>query len=178
MYYKYCNFLMQLEEKLMDLDREYSNIVILCIGTKSVTGDAIGPLVGESIKYLENEYVKIYGNFKDTINFKNAREVLSKIYEEYRNPYIITIDAALGNKETVGKILLSKGYIKIGKALEKNICFYSNINIKCVICLNANSKQNNILELKKIKYSEVFEMANLVSQGIKQALKNKMCETV
>ena len=59
---------MQLEEKLMDLDREYSNIVILCIGTKSVTGDAIGPLVGESIKYLENEYVKIYGNFKDTIN--------------------------------------------------------------------------------------------------------------
>ena len=58
-----------------DLSKDYSNVIILCIGTKRIVGDSVGPLIGENIKYLENEYIKIYGALENTINFNNAQIV-------------------------------------------------------------------------------------------------------
>ena len=58
------------------------------------------------------------------------------------------------------------GYIKIGKALEKSICFYSNLNIKCVVGKNTNSMINNLAELKNVDKKEVENIVNMVSVGI------------
>ena len=130
MYNRYYKFIRELEVGAKDLNHIYSNVIILCIGTKKVLGDSVGPLVGENIKYLENEYIKIYGVLEHTINFNNAKNIIGDIYKNFDNPYIITIDSALGSKENMGQVILNKGYIKIGKALEKSICFYSNLKIK------------------------------------------------
>ena len=166
MYNRYHKFIKELEVGVRDLNEDYSNVIILCIGTKKVVGDSVGPLVGENIKYLENDYIKIYGALENTINFNNAKNILTEIYEKFDNPYIITIDAALGNKENMGKVILTKGYIKIGKALEKSICFYSNLNIKCVVGKNTNSMINNLAELKNVDKKEVENIVNMVSVGI------------
>lgn len=175
MYHNKCyTFFKDLEDNLLDFSRDYSNIVILCIGTDKILGDSIGPIIGEKLKYLENEYVKIYGNLENTINFNNAKEVLQKIYSKFDNPYIITIDAALSNKENVGKIVLNKGYIKIGKALEKTICFYSNLNIKCIVGKNSNSKFYNMLELTGVNIKEIIDMSNIVTSGIERLLAEKV----
>ena len=178
MYHKYYKFFMQLEENILDLTEDYSHIIILCIGTGKIVGDSIGPLIGENIKLLENKYIKIYGDLNNTINFRNAREILTEIYENFDKPYIITIDAALGSKDNIGQIVLNKGYIKIGKALEKNICFYSNINIKCVVGLNTNSKENNMQQLRNVEEKEVYDIVSIVSLGIKEVLKNKVYKIV
>ena len=66
----------------------------------------------------------------------------------------------------MGKVILTKGYIKIGKALEKSICFYSNLNIKCVVGKNTNSMINNLAELKNVDKKEVENIVNMVSVGI------------
>ena len=178
MYHKYYKFFMQLEENILDLTEDYSHIIILCIGTGKIVGDSIGPLIGKNIKFLENKYIKIYGDLDNTINFRNAKEIITEIYEQFEKPYIITIDAALGSKDNIGQIILNKGYIKIGKALEKNICFYSNINIKCVVGLNTNSKVSNMLELKNVEEKKVYDIVSIVSLGIKEVLENKVCKNV
>ena len=166
MYNRYHKFIKELEVGVKDLSKDYSNVIILCIGTKRIVGDSVGPLIGENIKYLENEYIKIYGALENTINFNNAQNILTEIYKKFENPYIITIDAALGNKENMGQVVLNKGYIKIGKALEKSICFYSNLNIKCVVGKNTNSKFDNLVELRKADMEEVENIAKVVSGGI------------
>ena len=170
MYNKYYKFIRDLEVCVNDLNEEYSNVIILCIGTKKIIGDSIGPIIGENIKYMENEYLRIYGALENTINFNNAKSILTEIYENFDNPYLITIDAALGNKESMGRVILNKGYIKIGKALEKSICFYSNLTIKCVVGENTNSRFNNLIELKNADVEQVKKMANIVSSGIEKVL--------
>lgn len=172
MYNRYHKFIKELEVGVRDLNEDYSNVIILCIGTKKVVGDSVGPLVGENIKYLENDYIKIYGAVENTINFNNAKNILTEIYEKFDNPYIITIDAALGNKENMGQVILNKGYIKIGKALEKSICFYSNLNVKCVVGKNTNSMFNNLVELKNVDIEEINNIVRLVSVGIEKFLTN------
>ena len=96
MYNKYLKFVNKLSENINDLNYNYSNIIILCVGTRNIIGDSIGPIIGTNIKKIENEYIKIFGTLQETVNFSNAREIVTSLYNDYENPYIITIDAALG----------------------------------------------------------------------------------
>lgn len=169
MYNKYLKFVNKLSENINDLNYNYSNIIILCVGTRNIIGDSIGPIIGTNIKKIENEYIKIFGTLQETVNFINAREIVTSLYNDYENPYIITIDAALG--KNVGDISVSKGYIKLGKALEKNICFYSNINIKCIVGKSTNLKISNINELNKVSINTINTMASIVTCGIEDVLK-------
>ena len=169
---KYKSFSNKLKNKIIELNKEYSNIIILCIGTNKVLGDSIGPVVGSFIKKYENEYIKIYGTIEKNIDFLNTKNIIEEIYDKYINPYIITIDAALSKKNNVGEIIVSKGYIKIGKALEKNICFYSNINIKCVVGKYENINKNNFKILNDIDEYKINNMRDIVVYGIKELIEN------
>ena len=100
------------------------------------------------------------------------KDGINDIYNNFSKPYIITIDAALSNRKKAGEIVLNKGYIKIGKALERSICFYSNININCVVGRNLQLKEDNIEELKKVEKKNIYEMSEIVTLGIENVLKN------
>ena len=128
-------FIEKFEEKMssLSLGEDYSHLVFLCVGTNKVAGDSVGPIVGNNLKELENQYLQIYGTMENTLNFRNAKEIIEKVYHDFKNPYLVTIDAALSPTSHKGEIILSEGYIKIGKALQKSICFYSNVTIKCVV---------------------------------------------
>ena len=163
------HFEKELEYSMKELEKGFSHLIFLCVGTDLILGDSIGPIIGTKLKKLENEYIKIFGTLSKTLNFNNARNEINNIYLNYQNPYIITIDAALSNFNEVGDIVLDKGFIKIGKALEKSICFYSNTNIKCVVGNNVCMKEN-LNQLKNIEEQEIYSMANIVYNGIKKVL--------
>ena len=169
----YWRFIQKFEKKLSEiyLDEEYSNIIFLCIGTDKIVGDSIGPIIGNNLKKIENEYIQIYGTLDNTLNFINAKDTIEKIYHNFTRPYLITIDAALSTTNNKGDIVLSEGYINIGKALQKSICFYSNVNIKCVVGKAHLEKEKNITELKNVSLKETEKMAEIVSRGIKNVLK-------
>ena len=161
-------------EKMLNKDlaheNEYSNIIFLCIGTSKLIGDSIGPHVGDKLKIIENDYIKVYGTTENNVDFLNSKYVIEKIYKEYNNPYIITIDAALSNIYKKGDIVTGNGYIKLGKALEKNICFYSNINIKCIMGKYYIDKEQNLKELQAVKIEEISKMAEIIYKKIKNIL--------
>lgn len=152
---------------------KFSNIVFLCIGTDRIKGDSIGPIIGSKIKKMENEYIKIYGTLEKNLDFSNAKHVIDEVYNIYNNPFIITIDAALCKENKVGKIYLNSGHIKIGKALDKSISFYSNINIKCIVGIyNETQTINNIDILKNANIDNIIKMSDIVSKGIVNIIKN------
>lgn len=169
---KKCNlFKHKLKNYVKKLDNSFSNIIFLCIGTDKIIGDSVGPIVGSKLKSIENEYIKIYGTVGNNLDFLNTKKVVEEIYAKFENPFIITIDAALSKERETGEICISDGYIKVGNALDKSICFYSNINIKCVVGKYYKlDKKMNINTLKDVDKEEIYNMTEIVSNGIKSIL--------
>lgn len=164
-----------------DIQNQFSEIVFLCIGTNKVVGDMIGPMVGEklgkAIQYQEigkciQKDVVVYGNMKQTLNLKNAEKMMNEIKYRYYNPFLITIDTALGKKETIEKIFISTGEIEIGKALKRGIKCYSHINIKGVIGKYSKKIEDNLNTLKNANVESVERMSEIIYDGIKDVIKN------
>lgn len=167
------NFEKRLEERMSEVIRNnaMSDIVFLCIGTSKIIGDSFGPFVGSRLKCNENEFIHVYGTMENNLNFVNAKEIVEDINFRYKNPCIVTIDAALSNKGRVGDIVLGKGYIKIGKALEKSLCFYSDINIKCIVGKRFKDRKRNLEELRKVEVKELLGLSNIVSNATTNMLR-------
>lgn len=165
-------FVQDLQKNIYQYRKQsFSDIVILCIGTNKLIGDSIGPVVGQKLK-KENiqEKVYIYGDMKETINFKNAKQVIENIFKIYEKPFIITIDSALGTQTMVSKIVVSKGIIRIGKSLGRSICYPSHITIKGVVGEYRNTIQENLYTLKTVKQEIVDELSNKMAKGINQVI--------
>lgn len=66
----------------------------VCIGTPSVTGDAIGPMVGSA---LSNLGYTVYGTMTEPITAKNVQDIYNKLWvKSFVNSPLIAIDAATG----------------------------------------------------------------------------------
>lgn len=168
---KLVKFMTDFEKCINDIEEDYSNLAILCVGTNKIIGDSIGPIIGSNLKHMENDFMHVFGTTCNPLDFYNARNIINNLYENYEKPYIITIDAALSDKNRKGEIVLNKGFIKIGKALDRSICFYSNTNINCVVGKNSEYANNNLEELLNADEKRVYEMSKIVSTGIKNVLK-------
>lgn len=153
-------------------NNKFSDIIFLCIGTSKIVGDAIGPIVGSKLKKLENEYIHIYGTIESNLNFNNTKKIIKSINSNYRNPCIITIDAALSCNNNIGDIIVGSGIIKIGKALKKNLCFYSDLNIKCIVGMYFYNENENFRILQNSKIEQIMKLGISISNDIKDVLEN------
>ena len=159
--------------------QEFSHIIILCIGTNKIIGDLIGPMVGQILKKeLKYDKIIILGNMIETINFKNAKQSIESIFEQYAKPFIITIDSALGRDDMVNQIVINKGMVKIGKSLGRSICYYSNINIKGVVGVDKKDKYENIKSLQNVDIELITKLSirivNITHKIIKEiGIENK-----
>lgn len=126
-----------------------------------ITGDSYGPIVGSLLseiykKDIEKGKIKIIGNLDDSVTYSTLKKVNFKYnYDDI----IIVIDAALGNKKDIGKIIVSYGNIKIGSALYKNKKIKSDIKIKAIVAENKGRKLGNYINLKKVNKEDVVRMA-------------------
>ena len=146
----------------------FSDIIILCVGSNKVVGDCIGPIVGQKLNKLlqNNESIHVYGDMEKTLNLKNAEPIIKKALYEYANPFIITVDSALGRQEMVKKIVVSSGEIKIGNSLGRSINYDSHINIKGVVGEYKNTIDENMETLKLVKPELVMRLSEIVVHGI------------
>lgn len=156
-----------------NINKQFSNIVILCVGTNKIAGDSIGPMVGQKlIESLKNkEHIVIYGNMRETLNFKNAKQILQQILIKYKKPFIITVDAALGKEEMIEKIVVGKGKVQIGASLGRSACCNSHISIKGIVGKYEEDKKENLKTLMNTDIKMVQKMANEITYGINQVVK-------
>lgn len=157
--------------------QKFSNIVILCVGTNKLMGDSVGPIVGQKLTRLLNnkDNIKIYGSMKQTLNLKNAKQILEEINNQYTKPFIITIDAALGPKERIETIFISNGKIKIGGALGHEIEYFSHINIKAIVGEYQKNIQKNFDTLNGIQRKSVQQLSNQITYQVCQMVEKINC---
>ena len=151
---------------------EFSDIVILCVGTDKLIGDLVGPIAGQKLKRLFKDFEKItvYGDIKKTVNTTNLNAIISEIIANYDQPFIITIDSALGPREKIETVWVSTGNLNPGSALKKQKSCRSNVNFKAVVGENLQNTILNFNVLNSIERNVVQRLANEITYHV-----YKMC---
>src|SRR5690606_19346318 len=104
-----------LQQELLSLishAKPHQPIVIVCIGTDRSTGDSLGPLVGSQLLKYRSSFFHVYGTIAEPVHALNLSDVLTVIHTAHPTPFIIGIDACLGQTSSVGSIITALGPVK------------------------------------------------------------------
>lgn len=140
-------------------------IICVCIGTDRSTGDSLGPLVGSDLMEYKNLPFYVYGTLESPIHAVNLEENLKMIYENHSNPFIIAIDACLGNLKSVGSIQIGKGPLKPGAGVHKTLPEVGDIHITGIVNISGFME---FFVLQNTRLYLVINMAKKIAKGIRK----------
>lgn len=157
-------------------DVPFSDYIFLCVGSDKITGDSFGPIVGDSLqKLFKSMYnnIKVVGTLEEPISGVNLKKEVEKIYNTYKNPCIIAIDAALSLEKDIGKIIVTNSKMKFGKGTSKNILEVGDISIKAIVAKDYKIPRYNFQNLQNTSLNIVIKLADITSKGIYDVIKYK-----
>jgi putative sporulation protein YyaC len=149
--------------ELYPIIKEDRPIVFLCIGTDRSTGDSLGPLVGEKLKFLVRDRIYLYGNLEYPIHAKNLCETITEIKLQYTNPFIVAIDACLGNLQNIGKIFIERKPLTPGAAMNKELPAVGDLSITGIVNISGTLE---FMVLQNTRLFTVMTLADVISKGI------------
>ncbi|WP_026895555.1 spore protease YyaC [Clostridiisalibacter paucivorans] len=150
------------------LDKSYDHIVILCIGTDRSTGDSLGPLIGHKLRFPFRKYenITVLGNLEEPVHAKNLKQNINFINKHYRNPFVIAIDACLGNNDRIGFVSVKSGALKPGAGVNKKLPEIGNMHITGIVNMGGFMEY---LILQNTRLNIVMKMADVISNSITYA---------
>ncbi len=138
-------------------------VVVICVGTDRSTGDSLGPLVGTQLqKHITNQ-LHIYGTLKDPVHALNLNDTLSFVMNQHNNPYIIAIDACLGQLSSVGCIQIGNGPVKPGAGVNKDLPPVGHIHITGIVNIGGFMEY---FVLQNTRLSLVIQLAEIIADAI------------
>lgn len=138
-------------------------IIILCIGTDRSTGDCLGPLVGDKLKFLIRNNVAVYGNLESPVHAKNLCEIICEINSLYIDPFIIAVDACLGSIQNVGHIIIEKKPLHPGAAMNKDLPSVGDLSITGIVNISGSLE---FMILQNTRLYTVMQLADTISKGL------------
>jgi putative sporulation protein YyaC len=161
-------------QKYLDLfysKNEFDALIFLCIGTDRSTGDSLAPLIGYKLQNLQYNNVYIYGCLEDTVNAKNVEDIVKEIHNKFNNPFIVAIDACLGQMDHVGYMTVSDKPIKPGSGVGKDITPVGNISITAIVNFGGFM---DFLILQNTRLNIVMKLADIISESIREIIPKVM----
>ena len=152
-----------------------TTIIFLCIGTNKIIGDAFGPVVGSVLKknLLTENNVQVLGDLNQCITYDNINKTMDLLSKNCKANFIIVLDSALACKNDIGKVFIQNRGLKYAESLRKNNSIIGNISIKAVVGENTFNSFENFNNLKNVSLNQIYEMCNLVSNGIIDVMNKK-----
>ncbi|GAX89126.1 spore protease YyaC [Effusibacillus lacus] len=143
-------------------------MVFVCIGTDRSTGDSLGPLVGSRLEtLLAPDDCSIYGTLENPVHAVNLTETLQTIKRIHQNPFIIAIDACLGQLSSVGMISVGVGPLKPGAGVNKNLPEVGDIHITGIVNVGGFMEY---FVLQNTRLSVVMKMAECIAQTLAETV--------
>ncbi|MFZ5641072.1 MAG: spore protease YyaC [Bacillota bacterium] len=158
--FSHC-FALQLAKHFLPVSRQK---ILVCIGTDRSTGDCLGPLVGSKLAELKPGRLEVRGTLDEPVHASNLQECLNSL-QQYDNPFIIAIDACLGNIDSVGYLNLGAGPLKPGAGVNKQLPAVGDIHITGIVNVGGFMEY---FVLQNTRLSLVMKMAETISNGILQ----------
>lgn len=137
--------------------------IIVCVGTTSVSGDSLGPKVGDLLigEYKIDAFV--YGRTAMPVNGINYDAYLTHIKTHHPDSIIIAVDACLGAKNEVGNIKFTFDGLRAGAALNKNLDRIGHVTILGIV---AEKSKNNLEALEKVGSTLVETMSKNIAKKV------------
>ncbi|MEN6315008.1 MAG: spore protease YyaC [Clostridiaceae bacterium] len=145
----------------------FKSVVFVCIGTDRSTGDSLGPLIGYKISGLKYKGVYVYGTLEDPVHAKNLDEVMKYISSECEKPFVVAIDACLGQMDHVGYVGIGAGPIKPGSGVNKELMPVGDMFITGIVNFGGFM---DFLVLQNTRLHEVMKIADLIASGIRYVI--------
>lgn len=142
-------------------------IVICCVGTDRSTGDSLGPLVGSQLSKYNIPEFNIYGTLDEPVHAMNLKDKIAEIHNHFMNPYIIAVDASLGQLSSIGHIQVGDGPLKPGSGVNKELPPVGNIHITGIVNVSGFMEY---FVLQNTRLSIVMNMAEVISDSLYHSL--------
>jgi putative sporulation protein YyaC len=143
-------------------------IVIVCVGTDRSTGDSLGPLVGTALARFHSPLFHLYGTLDEPVHAVNLEETLSLIYQKHANPFIIGIDACLGQSTSVGCIQVVDGPLRPGAGVNKQLPPVGDIHLTGIVNVGGFMEY---FVLQNTRLSLVMRLSDIIASSLYSALK-------
>ena len=141
------------------LFRSGRNIILLCIGTDRSTGDSLGPLTGTKLSQKCIPGLSIIGTLEKPVHAENLTATMEEITNMYIDPYIVALDACLGRLDSVGHITLSKGPLRPGTAVKKELPEVGDIHLTGIVNINGFMQY---MVLQSTRLNTVWQMTDAI----------------
>lgn len=148
-----------LENKLLECLRSASSrpVILLCIGTDRSTGDSLGPLTGTKLNQRYLPGLTILGTLKEPVHAENLNATLKAIDIAFSKPYIIALDACLGQSDAIGCISLSDGPLRPGTAVKKELPAVGDIHLTGIVNINGFMQY---MVLQNTRLNTIWQMSD------------------
>lgn len=147
--------------------------VVVCIGTDRSTGDALGPLVGSQLERDLTGLAPVYGTLDEPVHASNLEECLARVRRRPGSPFVIAVDACLGNLESVGTVTVGRGALRPGAGVNKNLPPVGDIYLTGVVNVGGFMEY---FVLQNTRLSLVVRMARVIADGIMTGLRLRAAE--
>jgi putative sporulation protein YyaC len=143
-------------------------LVVVCIGTDRSTGDCLGPLVGTSLSKFDNSLFHLYGTLEQPVHAMNLQETLTEIQQTYDHPFIIGIDACLGQSTSVGCIQIVEGPLRPGAGVNKELPPVGDIHLTGIVNVGGFMEY---FVLQNTRLSLVMRLSEIIASSLYSAIK-------
>lgn len=141
----------------------FYDIVVLCIGTDRSTGDALGPIIGSKLNKLFPKQMTVYGTLDHPVHAVNLNETLTQIKNRHRLPYIVAVDACLGEMKHIGTVTLAQGPLKPGAAVQKRLPEVGDVHLTGIVNVGGFMEY---FVLQNTRLALVMKMAEKIASGL------------
>lgn len=163
-HYKETGVIWRLSNYFLDqIPFNHPNLVFCCIGTDRSTGDALGPMTGSFLTQLVSFPFEVVGTLDNPLHALNLEEKTKELNNAGIQPYIIAVDACLGNVNNIGQIIVHPGPLYPGKAVKKELPPIGDISIKAVVNIGGFMEYN---VLQSTRLNLTFEMGKVISRSL------------
>lgn len=142
------------------------DILVVCIGTDRSTGDSLGPLVGSRLEQLGFQDTHLFGTLNHPVHAMNLIDNLTKIQQRYQDPFIVAVDACLGQSSSVGHIQVGSGPVKPGAGVNKDLPPVGDIHLTGIVNVGGFMEY---FVLQNTRLSIVFQMAEVIADALHRA---------
>lgn len=168
--YTNANITGMLVHRLTGLLEEHSPnrpIVIVCIGTDRSTGDALGPLIGTALLKYRSPHFHLYGTLEDPVHAMNLEDTLLEINRKFEHPFVIGIDACLGQVSSVGCIQIGQGPVKPGAGVNKELPPVGDIHVTGIVNVGGFMEY---FVLQNTRLHLVIRMSEVIASSLMSAI--------
>jgi putative sporulation protein YyaC len=144
-------------------------IILVCIGTDRSTGDSLGPLVGSQLLKSGFNHIPVYGTLDEPVHAMNLNETLDEIERKYDHPFIVAIDACLGQLASIGCIQIGDGPVKPGAGVNKELPPVGDMHITGIVNVGGFMEY---FVLQNTRLSLVVKMAELITRSLQDSVKH------